>query len=101
MRSLCEREVGIRLALGSPRSAILTLLLRQKSHWIAGRILSGLFIAAAVGFVLRVQFVHTGATSIPVLITSSLILTLAALLAVIVPGRRASLLEPSISLRRD
>ena len=99
--SLREREMGIRLALGSSRASIVTLLLRQESRWIAGGILSGLLTAAAVGFLLRAQFFHTGATSVPVLITSSLLLAVPALLAVAVPGRRASLLEPSITLRRE
>jgi predicted permease len=99
--SLREREMGIRLALGSTRASIVTLLLRQESRWIAGGILSGLLTAAVVGFVLRAQFFHTGATSVPVLITSSLLLAVPALLAVAVPGRRASLLEPSIALRRE
>ena len=99
--SLREREMGIRIALGSTRAAIVTLLLRQESRWIAGGILSGLLTASVVGFVLRAQFFHTSATSIPVLITSSLLLAVPALLAVAVPGRRASLLEPSITLRRE
>ncbi|MBB5060275.1 putative permease [Granulicella aggregans] len=99
--SLREREMGIRLALGSTRAAIVSLLLRQESRWIAGGILSGLLTASMVGFVLRAQFFHTGATSVPVLITSSLLLAVPALLAVAVPGRRASLLEPSITLRRE
>ncbi len=99
--SLREREMGIRLALGSTRASIVTLLLRQESRWIAGGILSGLLTAAAVGFVLRAQFFHTGATSVPVLITSSLSLAVPALLAVAVPARRASLLEPSVTLRRE
>ncbi len=99
--SLREREMGIRLALGSSRASIVTLLLRQESTWIVGGILCGLLTAAAVGFVLRAQFFHTGATSVPVLITSSLLLAVPALLAVAVPGRRASRLEPSITLRRE
>jgi ABC-type antimicrobial peptide transport system permease subunit len=93
--------MGIRLALGSSRASIVTLLLRQESTWIAGGILCGLLTAAAVGFVLRAQFFHTGATSVPVLIASSLLLAVPALLAVAVPGRRASRLEPSITLRRE
>lgn len=99
--SLREREMGIRLALGSTRASIVTLLLRQESQWIAGGILTGMLAAAAVGFVLRSQFFHTGATSVPVVITSSLLLAVPALLAVAVPGRRASLLEPSVTLRRE
>ena len=99
--SLREREMGIRLALGSTRVAIVTLLLQQESRWIAGGILSGPLMASGVGFVLRAQFFHTSAISVPVLITSSVILVVPALLAVAVLGRRVSLLEPSITLRRE
>ncbi len=99
--SLREREMGIRLALGSTRAAVIALLLRQESRWIAAGIFSGLFAATAVGFLLRAQFFHTEATSLPVLITSSLLLAVPALLAVVIPGRRASLLDPSITLRRE
>ena len=99
--SLREREMGIRLALGSTRAAIVSLLLWEESRWIAGGIISGLLAAAGVGFVLRAQFFHTGATSLPVLLASSLLLAVPALLAVAVPGRRASMLEPSITLRRE
>ena len=99
--SLREREIGIRLALGSSRSVIVTLLLGQESRWIAGDIISGLLAASAVGILLRAQFFHAGATSIPVLITASLLLAVPALLAVAIPGRRASLLDPSVTLRRE
>ena len=99
--SLREREIGIRLALGSSRAAIVQLLLRQESRWIGGGIVSGFFAACGVGYVLRAQFFHTGATSVPVLIAASLLLAVPALLAVMIPGRRASLLEPAVTLRRE
>lgn len=99
--SLREREMGIRLALGSTRAAIITLLLRQEARWIAAGILTGLLASVTAGFLLRAQFFHTESTSAPVLIGSSLLLAVPALLAVVVPGRRASLLEPSITLRRE
>ena len=99
--SLREREIGIRLALGSSRAAIVQLLLRQESRWIGGGIVSGLFAACGVGYVLRAQFFHTGATSVPVLIAASLLLAVPALLALMIPGRRASLLEPAVTLRRE
>jgi ABC-type antimicrobial peptide transport system permease subunit len=99
--SLREREIGIRLALGSSRPAIVGLLLRQESLWILGGMASGLIGAVAVGFLLRAEFYHTGAASIPVLTASLLLLGLPALAAVAIPGRRASLLDPSVTLRRE
>ncbi len=99
--SIREREMGIRLALGSTRAAVVTLLLRQESRWIAGGLVSGLFGAALTGFLLRAQFFGTRAASAPVLLGAAALLAVPALLAVAIPGRRASLLEPAITLRRE
>ena len=67
--SLREREIGIRLALGSSRSAIVSLLLQQESRWILGGLALGLIGAVITGFLLRAEFFHTGAASVPVLST--------------------------------
>jgi predicted permease len=99
--SLREREIGIRLALGSSRPAIVTLLLRQESRWILGGMTAGMAGAMVTGFLLRAQFFHTGAASFPVLAASLLLLTLPALAAVALPGRRASMLDPAVTLRRE
>jgi len=99
--SLREREIGIRLALGSSRSAIVSLLLHQESRWILGGMSFGLVGAIIAGFLLRAEFFHTGAASIPVLTGSLLLLALPAFAAVAVPGRRASLLDPAVTLRRE
>ena len=99
--SLREREMGIRLALGSTRGAIVQLLLLQELRWIGAGIFAGGFAAILVGVLLRAQFFHTGAMSVPVLVTSTLLLAGSSVIAVAIPGRRASLLEPAITLRRE
>ena len=99
--SLREREIGIRLALGSQRSAILALLIRQEARWISVGLAMGLLGAVLTGYVLRAQFYHAGAASAPVLAAALLLLTTSALAAVAIPGRRASLLDPSVTLRRE
>jgi ABC-type antimicrobial peptide transport system permease subunit len=80
--SIREREIGIRLALGSTRSAIVSLLVRQEVGWIGGGIVLGLFGAVLVAYLLRAEFFHARAASMPVLISSSLLLVLPALAAV-------------------
>lgn len=42
-----------------------------------------------------------GAASVPVLSTAVLLLAVPALAAIAVPGRRASLLDPTVTLRRE
>ena len=99
--SLREREIGIRLALGSQRSAILMLLVREEAPWIGVGLGTGMMGAALTGYVLRAEFYHAGAASAPVLAAALLLLGTSAMAAVAIPGRRASLLEPSVTLRSE
>jgi putative ABC transport system permease protein len=96
-----EREIGIRLALGSQRSAILLLLIREEARWIALGLTVGMLGAVLTGYVLRAAFYHAAATSAPVLAASLLLLATAAMAAIAIPGRQASLLEPSVTLRSE
>jgi len=99
--SLREREIGIRLALGSQRSGILLLLIQQEARWIAAGLTTGLAGAVFTGYLLRAEYYHAGAASAPVLGMTLALLIVSALAAVIIPGRRASLLDPSVTLRRE
>ena len=99
--SVREREIGIRLALGSPRPAIVSLLVGQESPWIAAGMALGLLGAVLVGFFLRAEFYHTEAASVPVLLAAGILLGLSALAAIAVPSRRASLLDPNTTLRQE
>jgi predicted permease len=99
--SLREREIGIRLALGSQRSAILALLIRQESKWIGMGLGIGLVGAILTGYLLRANFYHAESASAPVLAAALALLALSALAAVAIPGRRASLLDPNVTLRRE
>jgi ABC-type antimicrobial peptide transport system permease subunit len=99
--TLREREIGIRLALGSQRWAILALLIRQESQWIGVGLGLGLLGAILTGYLLRAEFYHAGAASAPVLAATLALLAFSALAAVVILGRRASLLDPSVTLRRE
>jgi predicted permease len=99
--SVREREIGIRLALGSSRPAIVSLLIWQESPWIAAGMAMGLFGAVLVGFFFKAEFYHVQVASLPVLLASSILLGLPALAAVAIPSRHASLLDPSVTLRQE
>lgn len=99
--SLREREIGIRLALGSQRSAVLALLIKQEARWIGLGLGFGLFGASLTGYVLRAEFYRAGAASGPVLVATLMLLAASAMAAIAIPGRRASMLEPSVTLRSE
>jgi predicted permease len=99
--SLREREIGIRLALGSQRSEILMLLVREEARWIGVGLGTGMMGAVLTGYMLRAEFYHAGTASAPVLAAALLLLATSAIAAVAIPGRRASRLEPSVTLRSE
>ncbi len=99
--SLREKEIGIRLALGSSREAIVALLLRQEGRWLALGGASGLVCAAAAGYLLRARFYGAHSTSLPVLLGSTVLLLAPALAAVALPARHAAQQDPAQMLRRE
>ncbi|HEY3991086.1 MAG TPA: ABC transporter permease [Acidobacteriaceae bacterium] len=99
--SLREKEIGIRLALGSSREAIVQLLLGQESRWILIGAAAGLCGAMLTGYALRAQFYHARAASLPVLAASLALLILPSLVAIALPARRAAQLDPVQTLRSE
>lgn len=71
--SLREKEIGIRLALGSSRERIVKLLLREEGRWLAAGTLLGLGCAVATDYALRSRFYGTHSTLLPVLLCSALL----------------------------
>jgi predicted permease len=99
--SLREKEIGIRLALGSSRQAIVQLLLGQESRWVLIGAVAGLFGAIVTGYALRAQFYHARAASLPVLAASLALLILPSLVAIALPARRAAHVDPVQTLRSE
>jgi ABC-type antimicrobial peptide transport system permease subunit len=99
MAAAREREFGVRVALGSSRSAIASLVLRQGGAWMA----LGLAVGA-VGVILAARLVRTQLFGVreldPVAIGAAVIvLLLCAALALIGPVRRATRVDPITVLR--
>ncbi len=97
--SLREKEIGIRLALGSSRPAIVRLLLAQESRWVLMGATTGLSGAILSGYALRSQFYQAYAASVPVLASSFLLLVVPALIAIVLPANHAAHLDPVEMLR--
>jgi hypothetical protein len=95
------REIGIRMALGAHRKDVFALIMRQGALQTALAVAVGVLLSLAVGRVLS-QILYGVSPSDPFsLITSSLMLAAAALLACFLPARRATCVNPITALRTD
>ncbi len=95
------REIGIRMALGAHRKDVFALIMRQGALQTALAVAVGLLLSLAAGRVLS-QILYGISPSDPLsLITSSLMLAVAALLACFLPARRATNVNPITALRTE
>jgi ABC-type antimicrobial peptide transport system permease subunit len=99
--SLREKEIGIRLALGSQRDGIVKLLLFEEGRWLVTGTVLGLACAVVTGYVFQSRFYGERSTVAPVLVGSALVLLGSALIAIALPARRAAFQDPAETLRRE
>ena len=94
-----QREIGVRMALGARRPAVLRLVLGQGLTLVGSGMACGAGASALVGQALsRVVFGVTAFDPLS-MAAASLVLLLTAGAACYVPARRASLLDPLTALR--
>jgi predicted permease len=94
-------EIGVRMAFGAETRDILRLVVDQGMRPVIAGLAVGLAAALALGRLMASQLYQTSAHS-PFLLAATLAsLGLAALLACVVPARRASLVNPVDALRAE
>jgi ABC-type antimicrobial peptide transport system permease subunit len=94
------QEVGIRMALGAPRTSIVRLVLASTSMTLGIGLALGLVLSVALHQVLSSW--SGGNSRDPLtLIASSLILVFVALIACLVPAWRAATIDPMRALRTE
>jgi ABC-type antimicrobial peptide transport system permease subunit len=99
MAAAREREFGVRVALGSPRGAIARLVLGQGGVWMAAGLVIGAGGVVGAGRLLRSQLFGVPQFD-PVAIGAALAVLLAcATVALLVPVRRATRVDPITVLR--
>jgi putative ABC transport system permease protein len=95
------REIGIRMALGAHRRDVFALIMRQGAMQTGLAVFVGLLLSLGAGRVLAKILYEVSPNDPFALITSSILLAAAALLACFFPARRATRVSPMTALRTE
>jgi putative ABC transport system permease protein len=97
--SLQTHAIGVRLALGALPQEVLWLVVRRGARLALAGVAVGVAVALAVTRLLATMLYGVEATDPATLITVTFVVTMVALLATLIPGRRASRIDPLEALR--
>jgi putative ABC transport system permease protein len=92
-------ELGLRMALGAPRSNVLSLVLRRGLWLCSAGLILGLMASVALSRTLSTLLFHTAPLDLLTFAATTLLLLAVSVLASLVPAWRASRLNPNDTLR--
>ena len=95
------RDIGIRMALGAERSAVLRMIFGHGLVLTVGGVIVGLIGAFALTRVMRTLLFEVSASDPMTFAAVPIVLTAAALAASYIPARRATRIEPLEALRDE
>jgi predicted permease len=94
-------EIGIRMALGADRMNVLKLVLRSAFLQIVAGLVIGIPATILAGYAMAAQLFGVKPYAPDILLVTMLVLSAAALVATLVPARKAATLEPIRALRTE
>jgi predicted permease len=95
------QEIGVRMALGAGASDVLLMVLGQGAWQIATGILLGAGLGIALGSAARLLLYHVSPYDPIILTAIAAVLAATALLACLIPARRAAAVDPMVALRHQ
>jgi putative ABC transport system permease protein len=95
------REMGIRMALGAGRGDVVRLVMAQGSVIVAVGLAVGLLAALALGRAIRGLLFHVPSADAITFVVAPVVLAGVAILAVYIPARRATRVDPLDALRTE
>jgi putative ABC transport system permease protein len=96
-----SRELGIRIALGARRSEIVRLVLYDGLAPVTVGVVIGMLGAAGMSRFVRSLLFEVGPLDPPTFVATALALVVVAVAATLVPARRATAVDPAITLRGE
>jgi hypothetical protein len=96
-----RREIGVRLALGAARKQIVSMLVSSSGRAMVLGLGAGILLSFGCGPVLRAYLYGLSPLDPLAYGMVTLLLATAAVLATVIPARRACRVDPAITLRED
>jgi ABC-type antimicrobial peptide transport system permease subunit len=93
------REIGIRIALGGGKDRIFRLVFREGIGPVLVGVAAGVVVVIGLARYLKAVLYGISATDPTTFFLAALALTLTAVIAISIPARRASRVDPIIALR--
>jgi putative ABC transport system permease protein len=94
-------EIGVRMALGATRAAVVGMVLRRAGLLLASGLAIGGAASFALGATVRAQLFEVQPTDVRIFALALALLAMVGLVASAVPARRAAGVDPLVALRQE
>ena len=94
-------EIGVRVALGADRASVLAMVLRGAFGQVGIGLTLGIPAAIGAGHLISTQLFGVSPWNPLMLSAATMLLLLAALIAAVIPARRAASVDPMQTLRAE
>lgn len=95
------RELGLRMALGAQRRDVIGMVIGTGMMMVAVGVVAGLAVSCLTAYLMNSLLYGIGIFDAPSFLSTAALLIAVALLACLIPARRASRVDPMIALRYE